>query len=117
MLSRPMLINRADCTFEMPTLALETNPGQPYQPSPLRHMKLHCQMCINMAEEIASVPSEKAGKELARGCGEWWIGGSPTSPPSTPSRIPKPGKMTSIIGLFSSAGTSTSLSTYFVRTP
>src|SRR3954463_13305149 len=30
MLSRPMLINRADCTFEMPTLALEINPGQPY---------------------------------------------------------------------------------------
>ncbi|KAK0657609.1 hypothetical protein B0T16DRAFT_294301, partial [Cercophora newfieldiana] len=65
MLSRPMLINRADCTFEMPTLALEINPGQPYQPSPFRHMKLHCQMCIDVADGMASVPSDKAATDLA----------------------------------------------------
>lgn len=65
MLSRPTLINRVDCTFEMPTLALEINPGQPYQPSPFRHMKLHCQMCRSMADEMASVPSDRAATELA----------------------------------------------------
>ncbi|KAK0632174.1 fungal-specific transcription factor domain-containing protein, partial [Immersiella caudata] len=80
MLSRPMLINRADCTFEMPTLALEVNPGQPYQPSPFRHMKLHCQMCIDMAEEMASVPSDKAATDLAprlRGVVDRWFANLP----------------------------------------
>jgi len=80
MLSRPMLINRADCTFEMPTLALEIDPGQPYQPSPFRHMKLHCQLCIDMGDEIASVPSDKAGTELAprlRGVVDRWFANLP----------------------------------------
>ena len=65
MLKRPALIDRAECDVEMPTMALEIDPGQPYQPSPFRHMKLHCKMCIDLAKEIASVPADKMATELA----------------------------------------------------
>ncbi|KAK0747779.1 fungal-specific transcription factor domain-containing protein [Apiosordaria backusii] len=53
MLSRPLLVNHADCTFVMPTLALEIDPERPNQPSPFRHMNLHCQLCLSMAAEFA----------------------------------------------------------------
>ncbi|KAK5657078.1 hypothetical protein OQA88_3606 [Cercophora sp. LCS_1] len=80
MVSRPMLVNRADCAFEMPTLALEIDPEQPYQPSPFRHMKLHCQLCIDLSKGIASVPTEKAATDLAprlRGIVEKWFNSLP----------------------------------------
>lgn len=53
MLSRPLLVNHADCTFVMPTLALEIDPERLNQPSPFRHMNLHCQLCLAMAAEFA----------------------------------------------------------------
>ncbi|KAK1752526.1 fungal-specific transcription factor domain-containing protein [Echria macrotheca] len=67
MLSRPMIINRSDCNFEMPTLALEIDLEQPYQPSPFRHMKLHCQLCLNMSNEISRIPQEEHAARLAPG--------------------------------------------------
>ncbi|KAK3341459.1 hypothetical protein B0T25DRAFT_342673 [Lasiosphaeria hispida] len=66
MLSRPSLVSRADCTFELPTLALEIDPGQPYQPSPFRHMKLHCQMCIDLAAIMASQSKKDSGIDTAQ---------------------------------------------------
>ncbi|KAK4180156.1 fungal-specific transcription factor domain-containing protein [Triangularia setosa] len=59
MLSRPLLVNHADCTFVMPTLALEVDPERPNQPSPFRHMNLHCQLCLAMAAEFAPRPDGK----------------------------------------------------------
>ncbi|KAL1841581.1 hypothetical protein VTJ49DRAFT_6891 [Mycothermus thermophilus] len=52
MLSRPLIINHNDCTVVMPTLTLENNPLRPDQPSPFRHMNLHCQLCIDMAAHM-----------------------------------------------------------------
>lgn len=65
MLKRPALIDRAECSVEMPTMALEIDPGQSYQPSPFRHMKLHCKMCIDLATEITAVPADKMATDLA----------------------------------------------------
>ena len=67
MLSRPLLVNHADCTIVMPTLTLENNPHCPDQPSPFRHMNLHCQLCIDMAAQFGG-PSETAADkaEIAR---------------------------------------------------
>jgi len=65
MLKRPALIDRAECSVEMPTMALEIDPGQSYQPSPFRHMKLHCKMCIDLAKEITAVPADRMATELA----------------------------------------------------
>lgn len=67
MLSRPLLVNHADCTIVMPTLTLENNPNCPDQPSPFRHMNFHCQLCIDMAAQFGG-PSETAADkaEIAR---------------------------------------------------
>lgn len=65
MLKRPALIDRAECSVEMPTMALEIDPGQSYQPSPFRHMKLHCRMCIDLATELTAVPADKMATDLA----------------------------------------------------
>ncbi len=67
MLSRPLLVNHVDCTVVMPTLTLENNPDCPDQPSPFRHMNLHCQLCIDMAAQFGG-PSETAADkaEIAR---------------------------------------------------
>ncbi|KAK1835531.1 hypothetical protein QBC39DRAFT_340470 [Podospora conica] len=76
MLKRPALIDRGECSVEMPTMALEIDPGQSYQPSPFRHMKLHCQMCIDLAKEITAVPADRMATELAprlRGVVERWF--------------------------------------------
>ncbi|GAB1310043.1 Fungal-specific transcription factor domain-containing protein [Madurella fahalii] len=54
MLSRPLLVNHADCTIVMPTLTLEINPERPDQPSPFRHMNLHCQLCLDMAAQFGT---------------------------------------------------------------
>lgn len=54
MLSRPLLVNHADCTIVMPTLTLELNPERPDQPSPFRHMNLHCQLCLDMAAQFGT---------------------------------------------------------------
>ncbi|SPQ17816.1 e0ba1df1-5ebb-44ee-a2ad-20f47573167e [Thermothielavioides terrestris] len=62
MLSRPLLINHADCTVEMPTLTLENNPQRPNQPSPFRHMNLHCQLCIDMAAQLGRASDSSADK-------------------------------------------------------
>ncbi|KAM7222164.1 hypothetical protein V8F06_002436 [Rhypophila decipiens] len=58
MLSRPLLVNHADCTFVFPTLALETDPEDPGRPSPFQHMSLHAKLCLDMAAQLTSV-SEK----------------------------------------------------------
>jgi len=58
MLSRPLLVNHADCTFVTPTLALENDPEHPDQPSPFRHMNLHAQVCLAMAAELSSVSNK-----------------------------------------------------------
>jgi hypothetical protein len=76
MLKRPALIDRAECSVEMPTMALEIDPEQSYQPSPFRHMKLHCKMCIDLAAAITAVPAHKMATELAprlRGVVETWF--------------------------------------------
>jgi len=67
MLSRPLLVNHADCTIEMPTLTLENNPNCPDQPSPFRHMNLHCQLCIDMAAQLGGPSASELDKaEIAR---------------------------------------------------
>jgi len=58
MLSRPLLVNHADCTFVMPTLALEVDPANPDQPSPFCHINLHCRLCLDMAAELTSVSNK-----------------------------------------------------------
>ncbi|KAK0734873.1 fungal-specific transcription factor domain-containing protein, partial [Lasiosphaeria miniovina] len=66
MLGRPLLVNHADCTFVMPTLALEIDPAEPYQPSPFRHMNLHCRLCLDMAGQLGSPSNPDTGEtELA----------------------------------------------------
>ncbi|KAK3903044.1 hypothetical protein C8A05DRAFT_43644 [Staphylotrichum tortipilum] len=62
MLSRPLLVNHADCTIVMPTLTLENNPSCPDQPSPFRHMILHCQLCIDMVAQMGG-PAETDGEK------------------------------------------------------
>lgn len=62
MLSRPLIINHADCTFEMPTLALEIDPERPNQPSPFRHMVLHSQLCLDMTAQISLRSDRETGK-------------------------------------------------------
>lgn len=67
MLSRPLLVNHADCIMEMPTLTLENNPQHPGRPSPFRHMNLHCQLCIDMATQLGGLSDSEADKaEVAR---------------------------------------------------
>ncbi|KAL2198921.1 fungal-specific transcription factor domain-containing protein [Corynascus similis CBS 632.67] len=67
MLSRPFLVNHADCTVVMPTLTLEYNRDRPDQPSPFRHMNLHCQLCIDMAAQLGgSLTSEEDKAKAAR---------------------------------------------------
>ncbi|KAK4191847.1 fungal-specific transcription factor domain-containing protein [Podospora australis] len=82
MLSRPLLVNHADCTFEMPTLALEMDPERPNQPSPFRHMNLHCQLCLDCLAELAprspaeeTNPTELAGR--LRDAVEKWFSNLP----------------------------------------
>ncbi|KAK3397466.1 fungal-specific transcription factor domain-containing protein [Sordaria brevicollis] len=64
MLSRPLLVNHADCTFVEPTLALDRDPENPDKPSPFLHMNLHASLCLKMAAEFKppspdnSVPPE-----------------------------------------------------------
>ncbi|KAK4231815.1 hypothetical protein QBC38DRAFT_506542 [Podospora fimiseda] len=67
MLSRPLLINHADCTFEMPTLALEIDPERPHQPSPFRHMVLHAQLCLDMIAQLVPPPGVGADKVAEAG--------------------------------------------------
>ncbi|KAK3983910.1 fungal-specific transcription factor domain-containing protein [Cladorrhinum sp. PSN332] len=67
MLSRPLLINHADCTFEMPTLALEVDPERPHQPSPFRHMVLHSQLCLDMLAQLGPHSGAEAGKVAEAG--------------------------------------------------
>jgi hypothetical protein len=53
--------------MEMPTLTLENNPQHPGQPSPFRHMNLHCQLCIDMATQLGGLSdSEEDKAEVAR---------------------------------------------------
>ena len=77
MLSRPLLVNPADCTIVMPTLTLENNPSCPDQPSPFRHMILHCQLCIDMVAQIgapAKTDAEKAeaAKKMRDAVDSWF---------------------------------------------
>ncbi|KAH7634230.1 fungal-specific transcription factor domain-containing protein [Sordaria sp. MPI-SDFR-AT-0083] len=60
MLSRPLLVNHADCTFVEPTLALDKDPDNPDKPSPFLHMNLHSSLCLKMAAEFKPVPSENS---------------------------------------------------------
>jgi hypothetical protein len=64
MLSRPLLVNHADCTVVMPTLILENHPSRPDQPSPFRHMNLHCQLCIDMAAQLGGRPASDEDKAV-----------------------------------------------------
>ena len=64
MLSRPLLVNHADCTFVEPTLALDSDPENPDKPSPFLHMVLHSSLCLKMAAQFkpvspgSSIPTE-----------------------------------------------------------
>ncbi|KAK0618186.1 hypothetical protein B0T17DRAFT_459113, partial [Bombardia bombarda] len=58
MLSRPLLVNHADCTFVAPTLALEMDPEHPDRPSPFFHMNLHGKLCLDMAAQLTSVSNK-----------------------------------------------------------
>lgn len=60
MLSRPLLINHADCTFVEPTLALDKDPENPDKPSPFLHINLHSSLCLKMAAELKPVPSDNS---------------------------------------------------------
>lgn len=62
MLSRPLLVNHADCTIQMPTLVLEKNPERPDQPSPFRHINLHCQLCLDMLAQLGGRSDSEADK-------------------------------------------------------
>jgi hypothetical protein len=53
MLSRKFHISLDQPEPVMPTLALESNPARPNQPSPFRHMNLHCQLCLDMVKAIS----------------------------------------------------------------
>jgi hypothetical protein len=64
MLSRPLLVNHADCTFVSPTLALESDPGCPDMPSPFRHINLHCKLCLGLAAELKSVSNKVIRTEV-----------------------------------------------------
>jgi hypothetical protein len=77
MLSRPLIINQDDCTVVMPTLTLENNPLRPDQPSPFRHMNLHCQLCLDMAAQLgkgaaASETKAQIAKRLVDAVGAWF---------------------------------------------
>lgn len=62
MLSRPFLINHADCTIEMPTLTLERNPERLDQPLPFRHMNLHSQLCLDMVAQLSKLSGSDVDK-------------------------------------------------------
>jgi len=66
MLSRPLLVNHADCTFVAPTLALEVDPKDPGQPSPFHHMSLHAKLCLDMAAELTSVANKDIPTEVSQ---------------------------------------------------
>ncbi|KAK4105639.1 hypothetical protein N658DRAFT_556074 [Parathielavia hyrcaniae] len=76
-LSRPRLINHADCTVVMPSLMLERNPLRPDQPWQFRHMQLHCQLCIDMAAQLGASTDSDADKtempDRLRGVVEAWF--------------------------------------------
>jgi len=82
MLSRPLVVNHADCTVVMPTLTLEYNRDRPDQPSPFRHMNLHCQLCIDMAAQFGSASDSEEDKAKAakrmQDVVEKWFEGLPT---------------------------------------
>ncbi|KAM7207091.1 hypothetical protein V8F33_000190 [Rhypophila sp. PSN 637] len=65
MLSRPLLVNHADCTFVFPTLALETDPEDPGRPSPFQHMSLHAKLCLDMAAQLTSVSEKDIPTEVS----------------------------------------------------
>ncbi|KAK3950473.1 fungal-specific transcription factor domain-containing protein [Pseudoneurospora amorphoporcata] len=60
MLSRPLLVNHADCTFVEPTLALDKDPESPDKPSPFLHMNLHSSLCLKMAAGFKPVSSDSS---------------------------------------------------------
>lgn len=60
MLSRPLLVNHADCTFVEPTLALDKDLENPDKPSPYLHMTLHSSLCLRMAAQLKPVPSDNS---------------------------------------------------------
>ncbi|KAK4144755.1 fungal-specific transcription factor domain-containing protein [Dichotomopilus funicola] len=63
MLSRPLQVNQSDCTVVMPTLTLENYRSD--QPSPFRHMNLHCQLCIDMAAQVRGPTNSETEKAEA----------------------------------------------------
>lgn len=65
MLSRPLLVNHADCTFVFPTLALEIDPEDPGRPSPFQHMSLHAKLCLDMAAQLKSVSDKNIPTEVS----------------------------------------------------
>lgn len=65
MVSRPFIIDRSTCGVVMPTLTLEYTRDRPDQPSPFRHMNLHCQLCIDLAAELGSPVKPDEDKAMA----------------------------------------------------
>ncbi|KYK57689.1 Fungal specific transcription factor [Drechmeria coniospora] len=51
-LSRPKIIDRADCDAALPSLTLETFPGNP--PSPLLHMKMQSELTRRLADRFSA---------------------------------------------------------------
>ncbi|KAL2165542.1 hypothetical protein VTH06DRAFT_844 [Thermothelomyces fergusii] len=65
MLSRPFIINHATCNVVMPTLTLECTRDRPDQPSPFRHMNLHCQLCLDLAAVLGGPSKSDEDKAKA----------------------------------------------------
>lgn len=73
MLSRPLLVNHADCTFVEPTLALDNDPENPDKPSPFLHMNLHASLCLKMAAQLKPDADKALVSKALRDVVQKWL--------------------------------------------
>lgn len=79
-LGRPLLADRASCTFRYPTLQLELNPEEPDSPPAFMHMKLQAELIARVDPVLSEAdrwPSEKTVEALHNIVEAW----SATIPP------------------------------------
>ncbi len=58
LLFRPRFINAADNGLVLPTLNLEKNAGEEGFPSPFSHIRIQCQLCLDLAAAMDGVKNE-----------------------------------------------------------